>query len=308
MNDKQGVPAAPSDRDLPDHRRMREELLMKIGPQDNGADDGVSVRRGWGVPLSVAVGVTAVSVAVVTALGGTGDAGPGVTDQALPGGNPSRTATPTPSTPRASTAGGAGPTPSAARATPTSVAFTITDARTTPVEAGTAAKILSSCLGADASRYDAVLAVRTPVAAPDWDGVVVAVNSAGQYVQCQSKGDKGSSQDSPPTFINDRLWGAGRVIEYFDSFMTTAGKGKYLMLGAGHYAPGVAKITISYGDDPKQYPAAMSDGAFAYGAALSPDTPPGPHYDGPSPYVHAFDASGKEIYDQSKDPQFSSER
>ncbi|MFD0514662.1 hypothetical protein ACFQ0Q_38585 [Streptomyces aureus] len=114
-----------------------------------------------------------------------------------------------------------------------------------------------------------MIAVRTPVASGDWDGVVVAVNSADQYVQCESKGDKGTSQAVPPTFINNRLWGTGRVIEYFDSFMANAGKGKYLMLGAGHYTSDVAKITISYGNDPKQYPAVMSGGAFTYAAALS---------------------------------------
>ncbi|QDN74974.1 hypothetical protein FNV64_04285 [Streptomyces sp. S1A1-7] len=47
MNHTRGIPAAPSDRDLPNHRRTREELLMKIGPENNRA----SLRRRWGVPL-----------------------------------------------------------------------------------------------------------------------------------------------------------------------------------------------------------------------------------------------------------------
>ncbi|MEU9647446.1 hypothetical protein AB0E00_00785 [Streptomyces sp. NPDC048110] len=266
---------------------------MKIGPQDNGA----SLRRRWGVPLGVATGVTAVSVAAVVALGGRGDAGPSVADPAHGGGTPAgSTSAPSPST--SSSHGGAS----------AESGFTITDATTTPIDAGTVTRILSSCLGPDASQYQPVVAVRTPLASADWDGVVVAVNSADQYVQCQSKGDKGSSPDSPPTFINDRLWGTGRVIEYFDSMMEPAGEGKYLLLGAGHYSSEVSKVTVSFGDDPKQYPARMAGGAFVYGAALSPDTPPGPRYMGPSPYVHAYDASGKEIYNQAEDPKFADEQ
>lgn len=290
MNDRQGIPAAPSDRDLPNHRRTREELLMKIGPQDNGA----SLRRRWGVPLGVAGGVTAVSLAAVVVLGGAGDAGPESADPAHGGGNPANsTQAPSPSAPPSS--GG----------TSAEAGFHITDATTSPIDSATVGRVLSSCLGPDASRYQPVVAVRTPLAAADLDGVVVAVDSAGQYVQCQSKGDKGTSQDSPPTFINDRLWGTGRVVEYFDSMMVPAGEGTYLMLGAGHYSSDVAKVTISYGDDPKEYPARMAGGAFVYGAALTPDAPVGPRYMGPSPYVHAYDASGKEIYNQAEDPKFT---
>ncbi|MEV0847196.1 hypothetical protein AB0J21_15230 [Streptomyces sp. NPDC049954] len=276
-----------------------------IGPQG----DKNSLRRRWGVPLSVATGVTAVSVAAVCVLGGTGEAGPSVAGPARSGGGPTHpTPAPSPSTSRGATPGGAGSVPSSSSAgTAREVPFTITDGTTTPIDAATVTRILSSCLGPDASRYHAVIAVRTPLALQDWDGVVVAVDSAGQYVQCQAKGDKGRSPDSPPTFINNRLWGTGRTVEYFDSVLAPAGKGKYLVLGAGHYTSDVAKITVSYGDDPKQYPARMAGGAFVYGAALSPDTPPGPHYTGPSPFVHAYDASGKEIYDQAEDPKFTSE-
>ncbi|MFD7198924.1 hypothetical protein [Streptomyces sp. NPDC059893] len=271
---------------------------MKIGPEDNRA----SLRRRWGVPLGVATGVAAVSVATVAVFGGVGDAKPQV---AGPAGNPTGSAaTPSASAARGSASGGADPAPSSAAAD----AFTITSGTTTPIDAGTVAKILASCLGSDASRFHAVIGVRAPIVSKDWDGVVIAVNSAGQYVQCEAKGDKGNSPDSPPTFINDRLWGTGRMIEYFDSVREPDGKGQYLMLGAGHYTSDVAKITISYGDNPRQYPAVMAGGAFAYAAALSPDTPPGPHYAGPSPYVHAYNASGKEIYNQKKDPQFADQQ
>lgn len=297
MNDPQGVPAAPSDRDLPNHRRTREELLMKIGPENNGTPSRRRWAIRWGVPLGVATGVTAMSVAAVVVLGGSGSAGPGAADPAHGGADPANS-TPAPSPSASSSPGGTSP----------EADFTVTDATTTQIDAGTATRILSSCLGADASRYHAVVAVRTPLATEDWDGVVVAVDSAGQYVQCQSKGDKGTSQDSPPTFINDRLWGTGRIVEYFDSMLMPAGEGKYLSLGAGHYSSDVAKITVSYGEDPKQYPARMADGAFVYGAALSPDTPPGPRYTGPSPYVHAYDASGREIYNQAEDPKFTDEQ
>ncbi|ROQ67371.1 hypothetical protein EDD93_1797 [Streptomyces sp. 840.1] len=279
---------------------------MKIDPEDNRA----SLRRKWGVPLGVATGVAALSVAAVAVFSGVGDAKPLL---ASPAGNPAGTGSPspspsTPSTPHGSKSAGAGSSPSSAPEAPAPDAFSITSSRTTPIDAGTVAKILSSCLGADASRYHAVVAVRTPIASPDWDGVVVAVNSADQYVQCESKGDKGNSPDSPPTFINNRLWGTGRTIEYFDSVSQPDGKGQHLMLGAGHYASGIAKITISYGDDPKEYPARMAGGAFVYAAAVSPGTPkPDPHYSGPNPYVHAYNAAGKEIYSQKKDPQFVDE-
>ncbi|MEV6024752.1 hypothetical protein [Streptomyces sp. NPDC052036] len=270
---------------------------MKIGPENNRA----SLRRRWGVPLGVATGVAAMSVAAV-AVRGIGDAKPLLAD---PAGNPtSAAASPSPSTTHGSTSAGAGSASSSARASSAPDAFSITSGTTTPIDAGTAVKILASCLGSDASRFHAVVAVRAPIASQDWDGVVIAVDSADQYVQCESKGDKGNSQDSPPTFINNRLWGTGHMIEYFDSIREPSGKRQYLMLGAGHYTSDIAKITISYGDNPKQYPTVMAGGAFVYAAALSTDDP-GPHYGGPSPYVHAYNASGAEIYNQKKDPQFT---
>ncbi|MEV7027734.1 hypothetical protein [Kitasatospora sp. NPDC093558] len=145
-----------------------------------------------------------------------------------------------------------------------------------------------------------MLAVRAPVASADTDGVVIAVDSAGQYVQCESKGHKGNSMSVPATFINDRLWGTGHLIEFFDSFSAPAGAGQTLSLGAGHYTPEVAKITISYGDDSTQYPAEMAGGAFVYTAAIStgPNAKPLP----PTPYVHAYNADGKEIYNQKTQP------
>ncbi|MFJ4185373.1 hypothetical protein [Kitasatospora sp. NPDC089509] len=171
---------------------------------------------------------------------------------------------------------------------------------TSPIDAGTVSAILASCLGAEASTFDAVIAVRTPVASADTDGVVIAVNSAKQYVQCESKGDKGRSSSVPATFINDRLWGVGHLIEFFDDSTTSAGTGTSLSLGAGHYTPDVAKVTISYGDDPTQYPAVMAHGAFVYAAATS--TGANGSSGSPNPYVHAFDAAGKEIYNQKTQP------
>ncbi|WP_392673574.1 hypothetical protein [Streptomyces sp. LN785] len=271
---------------------------MKIGPEDNRA----SLRRRWGVPLGVAGGVAAMSVAAVAVFSGIGDAKPLLAD---PAGNPtSAAASPSPSPTRGSTSAGAGSASPSARESSAPGTFSITSGTTTPIDAGTVAEILASCLGSDASRFHAVVAVRAPIASQDRDGVVIAVDSADQYVQCESKGDKGTSQDSPPTFINNRLWGTGRMIEYFDSTSAPADKGQHLMLGAGHYTSDITKITISYGDNPKQYPAVMAGGAFVYAAALSIDNP-GPHYAGPSPYVHAYDASGAEIYNQKKDPQFT---
>ncbi|MFJ4190478.1 hypothetical protein [Kitasatospora sp. NPDC089509] len=190
-----------------------------------------------------------------------------------------------------------GSRPSAAPAPAAPSASTVISTATTPIEAGAVAKILASCLGAEASQFHPVIAVRTPVASSDTDGVVVAVNSAKQYVQCESKGDKGTSMSSPATFINDRLWGVGHRISFFDSFSAPAGAGKSLSLGAGHYTAEVAKVTISYGDNPTQYPAVMAGGAFAYAAAVT-GSPSG----SPTPYVHAFNADGKEIYNQKTQP------
>ena len=306
MNDMQGIPAAPPDRDLPNHRRIRQELLMKIDPENRPA----SLRRSWGLPLGAAAAVAVVSVAAVTALGGHATAKPELATTALgagiqtssatasPSQSPTTGATPTSSPTPGSGSGGVGSS-SSVPVTIAPVSWTFTSGKTTPIDAGTVGQILASCLGSDASQYHAVIAVRTPIASPDWDGAVVAVNSAGQYVQCETKGDQGTSQDSPPTFINNRLWGAGHLIEYFDSPGEAAGQGQYLLLGAGHYTSEVAKITISYGDDPKQYPALMAGGAFFYTAALSTgSTDSGPSSLAPSPYVHAYNASGKEIYSQ----------
>jgi hypothetical protein len=297
MNDTQGIPAAPSDRDLPNHRRIREELLMKIDPDDKRAP----LRRTWGLPLGIAAGVAAVSVTAVAVTSGHGAAKP-VYDAVPPlgaGSQTSATASPSPATTPASASGGTGSGPTSAHASSAPAAYTVTSTRTTPIDAGTVGKILASCLGSDASKYHAVIAVRTPIASQDWDGAVVAVDSAGQYVQCETKGDKGTSQDVPPTFINDRMWNPGHTIEFFDSFGSPAGQGKYLLLGAGHYTSDVAKIAISYGSNPKQYPAIMTGGTFFYAAAVNTGTTDSTSpFRGPDPYIHAYNASGREIYSQ----------
>ncbi|TFV32076.1 hypothetical protein E4K10_14635 [Streptomyces sp. T1317-0309] len=275
---------------------------MKIDPEEQHT----SLSRRWGLPLGVAAGVAAVSVAAVAVFGGEGAAKPGL---AASGGNPTSAVTsPSPSPTRVSPSAGVGSARSSARATSTPTAFTVTSTATTPIDAGAVAKILASCLGSDASKYHAVIAVRTPVASQDQDGVVIAVDSAGQYVQCETKGDRGTSQDVPPTFINNRLWGTGHIVEYFDSIGEPVGQGRYLSLGAGHYTSDVAKITISYGDNPKQYPAVMAGGAFFYSAASSigtSDTKSNSFSAASAPYVHAYNAAGKEIYNQKKDAQFT---
>ncbi|MFE6866356.1 hypothetical protein ACFVFS_07350 [Kitasatospora sp. NPDC057692] len=181
-------------------------------------------------------------------------------------------------------------------------ASTVTSTATVPIDAATTAQILASCLGSDAPRYHAKIAVRTPVASADTDGVVVAVDSAGRHVQCESKGNTGRSSSVPPTFINDRLWGAGHLIEFFDNFSTPAGAGQRLSLGAGHYTPEVAKVTVSYGDDPTQYPAVMAGGAYVHAAAVSGGG------SAAAPYVHAFNADGTEIYNQKTQPNSENTR
>ncbi|CAM5532571.1 hypothetical protein BOQ63_004575 (plasmid) [Streptomyces viridifaciens] len=234
--------------------------------------------------------ITATAAAIATAGGmataATGTSTPTPTAHGKPSGAP--TATPH----------GAGSSATGVTATP--AASTVTSTTTAPIDAGAVAEILASCLGSEASQYHAVIAVRAPVASSTTDGVVIAVNSANQYVQCESKGHKGNSRSVPPTFINDRLWGTGHLIEYFDSFSAPAGAGQSLSLGAGHYTPDVAKVTISYGDDPTQYPAVMAGGAFVHTAAIS--TSPNGNSFPPAPYVHAYDADGKEIYNQKTQP------
>ncbi|MFE6866358.1 hypothetical protein ACFVFS_07360 [Kitasatospora sp. NPDC057692] len=197
----------------------------------------------------------------------------------------------------AATASGTGSAATGATATP--AASPVTSTATVPIDVADTAAILASCLGSDAPQYQAVIAVRTPVASADTDGVVVAVDSAGQYVQCESKGNTGQSSSVPPTFINDRLWGVGHLIEFFDNFSTPAGAGQRLSLGAGHYTPEVAKVTVSYGEDPTQYPTVMAGGAYVHAAAVS--TGPDGNFR-PAPYIHAFNADGTEIYNQKTQP------
>ncbi|MEU3569085.1 hypothetical protein AB0E96_11780 [Kitasatospora sp. NPDC036755] len=188
----------------------------------------------------------------------------------------------------------------AAPKTLTPGAFTVTSTATTPIDPATTAQILASCLGAEAPQFHPVIAVRAPIASSDTDGVVLAVNSAKKYVQCESKGATGTSMSSPATFINDRLWGTGHRVSFFDSFSSPAGAGKFLSVGAGHYTSDVAKVTISYGDEATEYLAVMADGAFAYTAAIS--TSDDPDAFPPAPYVHAYNADGKEIYNQKTQP------
>ncbi|MFJ4717119.1 hypothetical protein [Streptomyces sp. NPDC088785] len=261
---------------------------MKIDPDHERVP---SARRRWGVPLAVATGVTVVSVTAVAVLGGTGEAKSGVAGRPL------------------GSASAAAPSPSASASARESApadpkGYTIDAATTTPIPAGSVAKILSSCLGADAARFHSVLAVRTSVRSADVDGVVVAVDSAGAYAQCQTRGDRGSSTSHPATFINDRLWSTDRRIEYFDSARERVDPTRFLLTGAGHYASDVAKITVSYGEKAREYPVLMSGGAFFYAAGLTPDAPTKRTYAGPDPHLHAYDASGKEIYSQLKDPVF----
>ncbi|MFB7124633.1 hypothetical protein [Kitasatospora sp. NPDC056273] len=239
--------------------------------------------------------ITATAAAIATA-GGMATAATGTptatpTAQSKPAAAPAAPAVP------AAPASGGGSAATGATATP--AASTVTSTTTTPIDAGTVAGILASCLGSEASQYQAVIGVRAPVASSDIDGVVIAVDSAGQYVQCESKGDKGTSMSSPATFINDRLWGTGHLVEFFDSFSTPTGAGQFLSLGAGHYTADVAKVTISYGDDSTEYPAVMAGGAFAYTAAVS--TGADANFP-PAPYVHAYNADGKEIYNQKTQP------
>ncbi|MFE4518637.1 hypothetical protein ACFRMQ_31155 [Kitasatospora sp. NPDC056783] len=249
------------------------------------------------------IAATATAAAIATAGGmataatGTPTSTPAPTAQGKPAGAPAATA-PGAGSADASVVSGSGS--SVTRGPVTPAASTVTSTATTPIDAGTVTKILASCLGSEASKYHAVIGVRAPVASADTDGVVVAVDSAGQYVQCESKGHKGTSMSVPATFINDRLWGAGHLIEFFDSFSTRVGAGQSLSLGAGHYTSDVAKVTISYGDNPTQYPAVMAGGAFVYAAAISTDAAANSF--GPAPYVHAFDADGKEIYNQKTQP------
>lgn len=315
MKDMHGIPAAPPDRDLPDHRRTREELLMKIDPENTSA----SARRKWGLPLAIATGVAAMSMAAVAVIGGQGGTAHSLDAPALAGDSPAKASTApsqaassaaaqpstsaSPSTAKSGTAksgghvvvGGAGSGP--VHLPPASTAFTVTSTATTPIDSGAISGILASCLGADASQYHAVVSGRTPIASPDTDGVVVAVNSAGQYVQCETKGDKGTSSDHPATFINNRLWNPGHQIEFFDSVGEPAGAGKYLEYGAGHYTSEVARITVSYGKDAKQYPVTMKDGAFFYAVALS-DDPTAKNFLSPDALLHVFNAAGQEIYSQ----------
>ncbi|MET8545891.1 hypothetical protein ABZW03_35440, partial [Kitasatospora sp. NPDC004799] len=65
-----------------------------------------------------------------------------------------------------------------------------------------------------------------------------------------------------------------------------------------------AKITVSYGDDPTQYPALMAGGAFVHTAALTTATGTGTDANAfpPAPYVHAYNADGQEIYNQKTQP------
>ena len=306
MNGIQGIPAASPVRDLPIRRPIREEPLMKLNPEGKPA----SRRRSWVLPLGVATAAAVVSVgAATTAFAGSTTVKPALDTTAHSAGNPAISASATPGqtvtpssspTPGAGSAGGA--SASSGPVTSAPVSWTFVSGKTTPIAAGEVSKILASCLGSDASQYHAVIAVRTPVASKDWDGAVVAVNSAAQYVQCETKGNQGSSPDSPPTFINNRLWNAGHTIEFFDSIGESAGHGQYLSLGAGHYTSDVAKVTVSYGSNPKEYPTTMAGGAFFYASDMTGGASgSGAFVEGPTPYIHAYNAAGQEIYNQVKD-------
>jgi hypothetical protein len=273
---------------------------MKINPEHTSA----SPRRGWRLPLGVATGVAMASVAAVTAFGGQASATTTLVTTAHSSAIPtsSASASPSHSAVRGAGAGAGGPV-SSGPVTSAPVSWTFVSGKTKPIAAGAVAKILDTCLGSDASQFHSVIAARTPIASPDWDGAVVAVNSAGQYVQCETKGDVGTSPDSPATFINNRLWNSGHTVEFFDSVGEPAGQGQYLSLGAGHYTSAVAKVTVSYGSNPTEYPTTMAGGAFFYASDMTTGTAgsSGSFAAGPTPYIHAYNAAGQEIYNQVSD-------
>jgi hypothetical protein len=330
MNRTTGMPVPPPERRLPDARRRREELLSMIDDEVLAN----TVRRRWLLPLGVAGAVTATGVAAVLAFGGgaaTKAAGstynpaasgtataPG---QALPSGlvklYPDARVLASGQECRDLTSGGKVPqvdpgyswngvaadaadtycleVPESA-AKPAAIDPdnpVITAAPLLPLPADRVAKILHSCLGADASKFHAVVAVNTSVATKRQDAVVVASDSGNGAVVCTALGDTGtrdiSSQGTAYSPITEFDSGSD-----FNTAAQTGGEPTtYLLTDVGHYSEDVAKVTVSYGDEAKQIPAVMKDGIFY----LSVSTPWDARYSHPPVgYVHAFDASGKEIY------------
>jgi hypothetical protein len=345
MTHEHEVPVPPPDRGLPDHRRRREELLMRIDPEDRH----VSLGRRWGLPLGVATGVAALGVTAVAVLSGgatkntaTTEIGPGASAPSptptvpvpgalagIPGAKvlasgaaceamlrnqslvPSGYALAMGSDGAKSVDGanwtcvGVPKSGQPAQIDPT--APVIATGGGQQLAAGRVGRILASCLGSDAPKYHAVIAVGTAIATRNEDGYVVAKNDAGKFAVCSALGDVGRQADGDGKDVNLKPTvadGAVQVLDEGTDFATPGTDGgtptSYLVINSGHVSSKVAKVTISYGTESQQYPAIVRDGAYF----LSVSTPYEADYSHPPiGWVHAFDASGHEIYNQSTDPQ-----
>ena len=274
------LPAPPPDRGLPDHRLRREELLMRIDPDEKH----MSLGRLWGLPLGVATGVATLGVTAVAVFGG-GTSKSTVTMPIGPGASLASSST---------SPGLTAPTTPGPQIDPTAPVITTGGGR--QLTADRVAKILASCLGSDASRFHAVIAVSTAIATTDEDGYVIAKNDGGKFAECSAHGDVGRPGDGGGADINLLPTQAGGAVQMFSGgtdFNTPGTDGtptSYLVINSGHVSSAVVKVTITYGTERKQYPAILEGGAYY----LSVSTPY--HKNDSHPpvgWVHAFDASGK---------------
>jgi hypothetical protein len=166
-----------------------------------------------------------------------------------------------------------------------------------PIPADQVTAILHSCMGDEANNLTALVAVRTAIATKNQDGVVIAVDKQGRYVECHTRAAVGETYNKPPYFtVTERPGERGNAsIQPFDEGgdANVAGPKTELMTNAGHYAAGVTRVTVSYGTEAKEYPALMKDGVYF----LSVSTPVDPNWSHQAiGVVHAYDANGKVLY------------
>jgi hypothetical protein len=186
---------------------------------------------------------------------------------------------------------------SAARPTSPATPPVIALGSPTPIPADQIAAILKSCLGDDAAKVTPVVAEHTAIATTQQDGIVVARDGQGRYVVCHVLGTAGRSSSQPPYHTLDQQPGVAGSdqIQDIDSGgdLNTPGQKTQLTTSVGHYGTKVARVTISYGTNPAEYPALMKDGVFflSVSTAAQPD-----HPEATNGYVHAYDASGKVLY------------
>ncbi|MFD0634173.1 hypothetical protein ACFQ9X_24095 [Catenulispora yoronensis] len=164
-----------------------------------------------------------------------------------------------------------------------------------PISADRASEILHSCAYIDNAAYHVVLGATTAAVTKNEDAIVIGNDGAGNWIYCY--GLTGRAVSYPQGFFpgigNDDLTEFNSGSDFNTMPADGADPLFFLLTNGGHYSSRVARITVSYGAEAKEYPAIMHNGAY-YLSTVTPYIHGDPY--NPLSYVRAYDAHGKLLY------------